>query len=569
MPAEGAGVPAEMQKAWRICVVAGLAAITPITATAQIPSSDLPGRERDRFEEQQLPLAKPAGPKIILQGTIAPQGADAIELVVTEVRFVGATVYDPETLSTLDVGIVGRSVPLVAVYALAQEITAKYGNDGYVLSRAIVPPQELDPAGAVVTIEVVEGYVDSVVWPPSLAGYRDFFTGYGATITAERPTNINTVMRALLLAGDLPGIDVSSRFEASATNPNASTLVVEATEKPFDAEARIDNRGTVARGPWEFLVSRTANNLLRHHEAITLTYAGALETRELQYVALGYRQVLTSEGVALLANGKYSWGRPGTEPLELLEFDSHSFAADAGLSLPVIRSREQNVTLAALGFFSDDQGDILAAPNSLDRLRGFRLKADFDSADERGTNQLNAVFSQGIEGLGSTANDNPLASRENGRVDFTKIEATISRVEALNEVVSVRAAAYGQFAATPLLAPEECGYGGKDFGRAFDPSEISGDSCWAVSGKVRFALPPTPGPLFQSSELYAFVDFGAVYRIAPAAGTPEHEDASSAGFGLRLGRAGDRFSADLSAVKPLHGRDDDSWRTFLSATARY
>ena len=37
--------------------------------------------------------------------------------------------------------------------AIAQRLTAKYGNDGYVLTRAVVPPQELSPDGAVVRIE--------------------------------------------------------------------------------------------------------------------------------------------------------------------------------------------------------------------------------------------------------------------------------------------------------------------------------------------------------------------------------------------------------------------------------
>ena len=42
--------------------------------------------------------------------------------------------------------IIGREVPVTAIYDVAQRITAKYGDDGYVLSRAIVPPQELTPA---------------------------------------------------------------------------------------------------------------------------------------------------------------------------------------------------------------------------------------------------------------------------------------------------------------------------------------------------------------------------------------------------------------------------------------
>jgi hemolysin activation/secretion protein len=41
----------------------------------------------------------------------------------------------------------GKPVTLQDVYDLAQRITAKYGAAGYVLSRAIVPVQELDRSG--------------------------------------------------------------------------------------------------------------------------------------------------------------------------------------------------------------------------------------------------------------------------------------------------------------------------------------------------------------------------------------------------------------------------------------
>ena len=68
------------------------------------------------------------------------------------------------------------------------------------------------------------------------------------------------------------------------------------TYKPLDASTQIDNRGTEARGPWEFNLSATANNLLGKHEAFTAIYAGATEIDELQYLALNYKQVMNSEG---------------------------------------------------------------------------------------------------------------------------------------------------------------------------------------------------------------------------------------------------------------------------------
>src|SRR4029077_18288711 len=108
------------------------------------------------------------------------------------------------------------------------------GNDGYVLSRAVVPPQQLDPKGAIVQIEVVEGYIDKVEWPTQLSRYYDFFSDYAAKITAQRPVNIRTIERYLLLAGDLPGLKFKTSLRPSKHNRNAATLVVEVAEKPVD-----------------------------------------------------------------------------------------------------------------------------------------------------------------------------------------------------------------------------------------------------------------------------------------------------------------------------------------------
>jgi hypothetical protein len=69
-------------------------------------------------------------------------------------------------------------------------------------------------------------------------------------------------------------------------------------------------------------------------------------------------------------------------------------------------------------------------------------------------------------------NGNPLASRLVGRVDFSKIEATISRTQPLFDRLSAFGSLYGQYAFDPPLAPGQSGYGGQYFGRAFYPSEL-------------------------------------------------------------------------------------------------
>src|SRR4029078_7745679 len=119
------------------------------------------------------------------------------------------------------------------------------------------------------------GYVDRVEWPASLSKYRDFFSDYTATIIAGPPATLLTIERYLLLAGDLPGLKFKNSLKASSTHQGAATLVGEVAEKPIDAFGRIDNGRTTARGPYQSNTSATVNNLLRIHEAFTVSYAGA------------------------------------------------------------------------------------------------------------------------------------------------------------------------------------------------------------------------------------------------------------------------------------------------------
>jgi hemolysin activation/secretion protein len=552
--------------------------LIPTVAGAQaIPSGAQPGRERQQVAPPQPgPLAQPVGPTISLPSTVAPPGAESIMLTVSRIVITGATVYGEQDFAPLYADLIGHEVPLAAIYDLAGRITVKYGAAGYVLSRAVVPPQNFGRHGAVVRIQVVEGYVDNVVWPvEKLARYRDFFTDYTNRIVADRPANIRTLERYLLLANDLPGLKFATTLKPSPTHPNASTLIVEVTEKRIDAIARIDNRGTHARGPWQYLGSATLNNIIGAHEAFTATWAGTFQLEELQYLAASYRQVLNSEGLTGFINASYGFGRPGTDLLRSLDYRTRSTVIEAGLSYPVLRTREKNLTLTALGFMTNDDSFELGAPFTRDRLRGFRVKADADWADSfLGINQVNATFSQGIHGLGSTDNANPngplpplpTPSTNAGRVDFDKIEGTITRTQPLFANFSAFLAAYGQYAFTPLLISEQCSYGGRFFGRAFDPSQLLGDHCWAVLGELRFDI-PTGIKQLTRAQLYAYADHGETYNINPAAGTPMHQQGSSVGAGGRVEWEG-TYNADLSVAKAVEGPRDD-WRVFLILGAKY
>ena len=303
----------------------------------------LPGREREQIAPPQAPRpqAQPGRSPIALPGSVAPPGAATTTLVLRRIVVTGSTIYSAEDLAPLYQNLIGQRVTLQAVYDVAQAITAKYGTDGYVLTRAIVPPQELNPGGAVIRIEVVEGWIDAVEWPrETLARYRDFFTYYTARITGERPINIRTLERYLLLGNDLPGLKFTTSLRASKKHRGASTSGSRSREASRRAGAA-RNRGTAARGRSSTWCA-DAQQRTRLAEALTFVYGGVV-ARELQFVAPSYRQVLTPEGLTACQPATAGAGRVAGSARTYRTAAPHR----GGPSYPIIRSRERPVCSGA------------------------------------------------------------------------------------------------------------------------------------------------------------------------------------------------------------------------------
>jgi hemolysin activation/secretion protein len=128
----------------------------------------------------------------------------------------------------------------------------------------------------------------------------------------------------------------------------------------------------------------------------------------------------------------------------------------------------------------------------------------------------------------------------------------VSRMQPLFDRFSILAAVYGQYALTPLLVSELCGYGGRLFGRGFDPSQFVSDSCLELLAELRYDIPLELKGLTQA-QLYGFVDHGWLHNIAPVLGTFNTVDAASLGAGVRLGWF-NSITADFTATQVAQGQ---------------
>lgn len=525
----------------------------PLLSLAQ----DDAGRVEKRFERPPEPRALPQPLMYPIQEQLPPEQAEAIQFNLREISFKGNTAFSDAELRELAHEILGKETTLLKIYQLRDAITKKYGDAGFGLSKAIVPEQRIQAEG-LVQLQIIEGFVDEVIIEGASALQRDFLSYLAAQITAERPLRASTLERYLLLANDRFAIKVSSTLRQSQKTPGASTLILKVEEAPkLDGGVSIDNRGTQAVGKNQLNSDISANGLFGRASKTTLGYASVEQSSELQYWSLNHTEVLGNEGSTLAFGYTNSLSKPGTPALRLLDQQSKSEGWSVKLAYPFIRTRQENLTAHLKYDQKDIESQSLAATTSLDRIRSLRLGFNYDNADAYdGINQALVEYSHGIQGLGATDNNSALKSRADGRPDYQKFTINLSRKQELAyfspmlNKFAINAALMGQYSDRGLLSSEECGLGGQQFGRAYDPSEIMGDSCLAASLELRYTLSTLNSP-FQYAQLYTFYDAGQTSNHTPLNATDKKtKSLSSNGIGIRYG-IGKYLTGSLEFTKPI------------------
>jgi hemolysin activation/secretion protein len=186
---------------------------------------------------------------------------------------------------------------------------------------------------------------------------------------------------------------------------------------------------------------------------------------------------------------------------------------------------------------------------SKDKTRSVDAQLRYDIADRwGGVSLLQGKIAQGIAVLGATNNNNPFASRINGREDFSKVSFYGEHQHPLWGKFSLYTAATGQYAFTQLLSNEEANYGGSQFGRGYDSSEITGDHGINTLVEIRKAHESKTSRI-SNVQSFASYDFGSIWRIDTENREPKLTGASIAG-GIRF-RLFDTLQTELSVAKPL------------------
>jgi hemolysin activation/secretion protein len=521
-------------------VPVGAHALTP-EQRAQLPSvlpPDAAGRIEQRLREAPTPPPTGVPPSLQVEPPPverAPDSAANIPLQLEDVKLIGVTVYSREELAQYWKDKIGKLGTLGDLFAIAAEITARYRNDGYVLSRAIVPAQEIEDGK--VELRVIEGYVDKVIFEGDDTR-ADILRATGNIITEARPVRVSDLERYLLLLGDQPGVNVSSVLRPSAEQTGAADLIVKLDRDFIQNFATLDSRGTRYVGPIQATVGTRVNSLFGLGDQ---TFMRAITTPvspdELIAFDFNNTQSLDAEGTTAALQLNFAEAHPGftLKPLQLV---SDASTITVALGRPIIRSRVENLRLNLQFSVNEYRTEATTSAFTIlhDNIRSVRAAAVWETIDKyRGANLVGLQFSQGLAILGATraGTQSPPLSRAVGKADYSKLNFDLSRLQSLGGGWSLLAGATGQYAFTSLLASEQFGLGGSTFLRAYDPSDIVGDSGIGAKFELQYGDEPKTWYL-QDYQAYVYLDLGRVQNLERMPGEKADDAAIAVGFGSRF-----------------------------------
>ncbi len=564
---------------WAAALLAAVLAGGQAAAQSVVPPAAGPTRPLAAFEEP----AADASPVPLIPAPreqVAPPGADEMMFTFQGLRIEGVTVLDADELIALWPHSAGDVISVEEIFAYANAVTGAYARAGYALSFALVPQQQI--ADGIVTVRVVEGFIAAIEFAggesvaeqgEAGAALRDRVQAIAANILHSHPLRTADLERYVLLINDLPGVEAAVTLAPAPQATGGSTLRI-----AINAHRRIEGQVEYNNYLSDLLDRHVAGGWVQANGALTgaerIRLGGWRSvTSDAYWSASGdVSAMIGADGWRVGLSGLHSQSDPDSDLLSSLEYLGTTTFASVYASYPLVRSRAKNVTVGASLSMSNSRSDILSTSLTLDRLRTFEAFASYDFVDENAAaNTVRFALAQGLDVFDATGN-----SRASGELTTTTmtLDASTDRPLATTSwgTLAARLSARGQAALGPnaLFSAAECSYGGRRFGRGFEPSLMSGDHC--IMGAAELRLSKSLG--LADADLYGFIDAGLVRQKGVLeAGERRERAAASAGAGLRLRLAGGvaaMVEAGWPLAKPAGSTDSiDDLRMNVSMRVRF
>lgn len=483
-------------------------------------------------------------PEVSIEQVDTPAVNDATPFAVERIVIEGQTAFDTASLHALVASGEGQTLTLTALNALAQRITDHYRAHGYPLARAIVPAQALD-AGTV-RIKVIEARYDQVQLD-NRSRISDALLN--ATLASLQPGDAvrgAELDRALLLLGDLPGVQASATLKPGS-EVGTSTLIVQAEPGPMlSGQVSLDNAGNRYTGRVRLGAWLQVNNPLRHGDQLSV---GAMTSGgDLSYGRLGYQFTLNGHGTRLgAAYSVLDYALGGD--LDALQAHGTARVASAWLTQPLLRSRTASLD-ANLQFdhkrLHDDIDSV--ALHGQRHTRSWTLGMDGQRRDTSGINSFNLSVTHGELDFDDAVAAAADAGTARTAGSYTRWNARLQRLQTLTTRTRLLLAVSGQASGDNLDSSDQFLLGGPGSVRGYAVGALAGASGYLVTLGLQHDV-----NWFDNSRTVAsvFLDSGAL-RINANPWAPGDNHARLQALGLGLAWTGpNQWNASVQIAAPI------------------
>jgi hemolysin activation/secretion protein len=524
----------------------GVTAITGIWLLSAASGSHAQIAAPSQVTPQSLRPADSPGAGITLQGPsllAAPTAAEGLDVLIGNVVVEGGFAECALLTDAVIAGLHGKRLTVAQVYAVARAIEQIHAENGYLLARVIVPPQQLVDRGPL-RLVVVDGFIEEI----DVAGVPERARAMVAAridfVAGRRHIRLSEIERGLLIAGDVPGLRLKSTL-VRGTREGGARLVLEGQHRLLTGSLGRDNRLSDSLGTWQLRGAVAVNSALGIGEQIYGTVGAGADLNAainsaspLAVYGGGVVIPLGPQGVTLNPEYTRSTTRtalaPGV-PATLGTFERFALR----LRDPVIWTRTASLNVnMSLEYVTQQLGaTAFGLGLNSDRYVVLRGGADYAASLPWGAGlQMGAGVSQGLGGRSeadAVSSGLPL-SRIGAAPDFSRLTANLRVSQPLPwgarlDGIGLAQSSFGR----PLFRSEQFALDGLDAVSAFAAGTLSADQGVTVRGELARPFSMRFDAASATVSPYLFGSAGRGWLMNATSVEQPVIDAGALGFGTR------------------------------------
>ncbi|NTU58979.1 MAG: ShlB/FhaC/HecB family hemolysin secretion/activation protein [Chlorobiaceae bacterium] len=492
-----------------------------------------------REQQPQRQLLPDQLPKPETEKAQAPIDENALRVQVRGFKFKGNEgVITEAELKALVADSIGKSVSMGDLQALIEKITSRLKNNGWFLSRAYLPKQDI--TSGIVLIQIEQGKSDGRIQFSRDKDARirlSVLRSYGEqSVTPGQPLNEQQLERSVLIMNDIPGVNAKASLSPGLSS-GTSKVDVAVTEGPLvSGTVSGDNQGNRYTGTWRANAMVAVNDITGYGDKLTVMGTESVRLKQGK-VTYGFPVFYDGlRGTVSYTAMDYQLGE-----LDISGFEGNSQGVEAGLNYPIIRSRIGSV-ISSLNYGYRELEDLLngvtyRAKHS--RYLSLGMTGDrYDTLLGSGYFSWSAGMTAG--NLEPVVNLTPIALNSG---QYTRFNFSMSRLQRISERSMLSLSWAAQIAAQNLDSSERYSLGGPYGIRAYPVGEASGDQAQLINIDLRYNIPLEA--LKGNLQLSGFFDAGQVQieknRVTANFGTASNLNSywlQGAGLGLSYDLSG-------------------------------